>query len=48
MPRPPRGLVPPADGARRGIAVAGDPIDLLGLPATVTVAGGTPSVRFET
>lgn len=26
---------------------AGDPLDLLGVPATITVAGGTPSVRFE-
>jgi hypothetical protein len=27
--------------------LAGDPLDLLGVPATLTVAGGTPSVRFE-
>ncbi len=27
--------------------LAGDPIELLGLPATLTVAGGVPSVRFE-
>lgn len=26
---------------------AGDPVDLLGVPATITVAGGEPSVRFE-
>jgi hypothetical protein len=25
----------------------GDPLDLLGVPATLTVAGGVPSVRFE-
>ncbi len=25
----------------------GDPLDLLGVPATLTVSGGTPSVRFE-
>lgn len=25
----------------------GDPIDLLGLPATLTVAGGAPSLRLE-
>ena len=24
-----------------------DPLDLLGVPATLTVAGGVPSVRFE-
>jgi hypothetical protein len=27
--------------------LAGDPLDLLGVPATLTVAGGRPSVRFE-
>jgi hypothetical protein len=27
--------------------LAGDPLDLLGVPATITVAGGAPSVRFE-
>jgi hypothetical protein len=27
--------------------LAGDPLDLLGVPATLTVAGGSPSVRFE-
>jgi hypothetical protein len=27
--------------------LAGDPLDLLGVPATITVAGGRPSVRFE-
>ena len=26
---------------------AGDPLDLMGIPATITVAGGQPSVRFE-
>lgn len=25
----------------------GDPIDLLGVPATIEVVDGTPSVRFE-
>ena len=25
----------------------GDPFDLLGIPATITVAGGSPRVRFE-
>lgn len=25
----------------------GDPLDLLGVPATITVDGGTPSVHFE-
>ena len=28
-------------------AWTGDPIDLLGIPATITVAGGEPSVTFE-
>ena len=27
--------------------LAGDPLDLLGVPATLTVSGGAPSVRFE-
>jgi hypothetical protein len=27
--------------------LAGDPLDLLGVPATLTVADGRPSVRFE-
>jgi hypothetical protein len=27
--------------------LAGDPLDLLGVPATLTVAGGRPSVHFE-
>jgi len=27
--------------------LAGDPLDLLGVPATITVAEGRPSVRFE-
>lgn len=31
----------------RATGLTGDPLDLLGVPATVTVAGGTPSVRFE-
>ena len=26
---------------------SGDALDLLGIPATITVAGGAPSVRFE-
>lgn len=26
----------------------GDPLDLLGVPATITVADGAPSVTFET
>lgn len=41
-------------GEQKGavVAVAGpalgrDPIDLLGIPATVTVSGGHPSVRLE-
>ncbi|MDD9372264.1 MAG: hypothetical protein PV358_19230 [Acidimicrobiales bacterium] len=25
----------------------GDPLDLLGVPATITVSDGSPSVRFE-
>ncbi|HKY68801.1 MAG TPA: hypothetical protein VJM49_20605 [Acidimicrobiales bacterium] len=31
----------------RTAGLAGDPLDLLGVPATITVAGGEPSVRFE-
>lgn len=31
----------------RTAGLSGDPIDLLGVPATLTVAGGVPSVRFE-
>jgi hypothetical protein len=31
----------------RATNLAGDPLDLLGVPATITVVGGTPSVRFE-
>ena len=31
----------------RATNLAGDPLDLLGVPATITVAGGSPSVRFE-
>jgi hypothetical protein len=31
----------------RTTGLTGDPLDLLGVPATITVAGGTPSVRFE-
>ncbi|HEX6167135.1 MAG TPA: hypothetical protein VFZ30_10130 [Acidimicrobiales bacterium] len=31
----------------RATGLAGDPLDLLGMPATITVAGGAPSVRFE-
>ncbi len=27
--------------------LSGDPLDLLGVPATITVADGSPSVRFE-
>ena len=27
--------------------LARDPLDLLGVPATITVAEGRPSVRFE-
>lgn len=27
--------------------LAGDPLDLLGVPATITVSDGSPSVRFE-
>lgn len=31
----------------RASGLDGDPLDLLGVPATITVAGGVPSVRFE-
>lgn len=31
----------------RATGIEGDPLDLLGLPATITVAEGRPSVRFE-
>jgi hypothetical protein len=31
----------------RATGLAGDPLDLLGVPATITVADGVPSVRFE-
>jgi hypothetical protein len=34
--------------ALRADGFDGDPIDLLGIPATITVTGGAPSVRFET
>ena len=27
--------------------MAGDPLDMLGVPGTLTVAGGTPSFRLE-
>lgn len=33
--------------ALRAAGLAGDPIDLLGLPATITVRDGAPSVLFE-
>ena len=33
--------------ALRADGFEGDPIDLLGIPATITVTGGSPSVRFE-
>ncbi|MGH2684678.1 MAG: hypothetical protein ACRDJP_04335 [Actinomycetota bacterium] len=43
-----------AAGARRGEVVElrssswkGDPIELLGIPATITVVDGEPRVRFE-
>jgi hypothetical protein len=31
----------------RASALDGDPLDLLGIPATITVADGEPSVRLE-
>jgi hypothetical protein len=31
----------------RATGLDGDPLDLLGVPATITVAGGEPSVRLE-
>jgi hypothetical protein len=40
----------PAKGevvALRASGLAGDPLDLLGVPATITVSDGVPSVRFE-
>lgn len=40
----------PAKGevvALRAEGLRGDPLDLLGLPATITVRGGVPSVAFE-
>jgi hypothetical protein len=30
-----------------GHGLRGDPLDLLGVPGTLTVAGGTPSLRLE-
>ena len=33
--------------ALRAEGLAGDPLDLLGVPATITVVDGEPSVRFE-
>ena len=43
-----------ASGPRRGEVVdlrsenlGGDPLDLLGIPATITVEDGRPRVRFE-
>jgi hypothetical protein len=42
-------------GAHKGEVVSlhadtfeGDPLDALGLPATITVAGGKPSVQLDT
>lgn len=31
----------------RATGLGGDPLDLLSVPATLTVEGGAPSVRFE-
>jgi hypothetical protein len=31
----------------RATGLDGDPIDLLGIPATITVAGGQPSLTLE-
>ncbi|MBN2623599.1 MAG: hypothetical protein JXA83_09530 [Acidimicrobiales bacterium] len=31
----------------RATGLAGDPLDLLGVPATLTVADGDPSLRLE-
>ena len=31
----------------RSAALAGDPVELLGIPATITVVDGQPRVRFE-
>lgn len=43
-----------ASGAHRGEMIDlrsgdlhGDPVELLGIPATITVEGGVPRVRFE-
>lgn len=33
--------------ALRSAATEGDPIELLGIPATITVVDGAPKVRFE-
>lgn len=33
--------------ALRAEGLTGDPLDLLGVPATITVVDGAPSVRFE-
>jgi hypothetical protein len=33
--------------ALRSPDLAGDPVDLLGIPATLTVTDGTPHVRLE-
>ena len=33
--------------ALRAEGLARDPLDLLGVPATITVVDGAPSVRFE-
>jgi hypothetical protein len=33
--------------ALRSQHIAGDPIELLGIPATITVESGQPRVRFE-
>jgi hypothetical protein len=31
----------------RAVGLGSDPLDLLGVPATLTVLGGAPAVRFE-
>jgi hypothetical protein len=33
--------------ALRATGLPGDPLDLLGVPATITVRDGVPAVRFE-
>jgi hypothetical protein len=33
--------------ALRATGLPGDPLDLLGVPATITVRDGAPAVRFE-